>query len=396
MAAYRARVAEFEDLLKGPVIDVKKLNQMCSNGGIPECPGFRATCWKLLLNYLPAKVNQWPEAHKSQRSLYRQFLQEMIIKPGQQLQGVTRADVTFEDHPLNPNPNSEWSQFFKDNDILLQIDKDTRRLQPDIGFFQQATEFPCEELVDASNNIETLRKRVEHTLLYSEDVAKNKLGISTTTQKKKPKSYDFGHETLPEGQEAHWEVVERILFTYAKLNPGQSYVQGMNEIIGPVYYVFASDSQIENRENAEADTFFCFTNLMSQVRDNFIKSLDNSPDGINAKMQHLMAMLKQSDPAVYQIFSSQELKPEFFGFRWLTLLLSQEFPLPDVIRLWDSLFANERRLEFLICVCCAMIVLQRSTILSGDFACNIKLLQNYPTVDINVILRKATELCKYL
>lgn len=46
---------------------------------------------------------------------------------------------------------------------------------------------------------------------------------------------------LDEGSEAHWEVVERILFLYAKLNPGQGYVQGMNEIIGPIYYAFASD-----------------------------------------------------------------------------------------------------------------------------------------------------------
>jgi hypothetical protein len=32
---------------------------------------------------------------------------------------------------------------------------------------------------------------------------------------------------LGPGQEAHWEVVERILFIYAKLNPGQGYVQGL-------------------------------------------------------------------------------------------------------------------------------------------------------------------------
>lgn len=50
---------------------------------------------------------------------------------------------------------------------------------------------------------------------------------------------------LAAGSEAHWEVVERILFLYAKLNPGQSYVQGMNEIIGPIYYVFASDPRVE-------------------------------------------------------------------------------------------------------------------------------------------------------
>lgn len=52
---------------------------------------------------------------------------------------------------------------------------------------------------------------------------------------------------MDEGREARWEVVERILFIYAKLNPGQGYVQGMNEIIGPIYYVMASDPNIEYR-----------------------------------------------------------------------------------------------------------------------------------------------------
>lgn len=49
------------------------------------------------------------------------------------------------------------------------------------------------------------------------------------------------YEVLPNGSEAHWEVVERILFIYAKLNPGIAYVQGMNEIVGPIYYTFATD-----------------------------------------------------------------------------------------------------------------------------------------------------------
>ena len=48
-----------------------------------------------------------------------------------------------------------------------------------------------------------------------------------------------------ENSEAHWEVVERILFIYAKLNPGQSYVQGMNEIIGPIYYTLATDTDTD-------------------------------------------------------------------------------------------------------------------------------------------------------
>lgn len=42
--------------------------------------------------------------------------------------------------------------------------------------------------------------------------------------------------------------------------------------------------------------------------------------------------------------------------RWLTLLLSQEFDLPDVIRVWDSLFADADRFSYLIQVCTAMMV----------------------------------------
>lgn len=55
------------------------------------------------------------------------------------------------------------------------------------------------------------------------------------------------YEAMEEGSEAHWEVVQRILFLYAKLNPGLGYVQGMNEIIGPIYYVLASDPIADNR-----------------------------------------------------------------------------------------------------------------------------------------------------
>ena len=61
------------------------------------------------------------------------------------------------------------------------------------------------------------------------------------------------YENLSETEEAHWEVVERMLFIYAKLNPGQSYVQGMNEIIGPIYYTFSTDKNDAFRGNYNVD-----------------------------------------------------------------------------------------------------------------------------------------------
>jgi hypothetical protein len=70
--------------------------------------------------------------------------------------------------------------------------------------------------------------------------------------KKAPEDY----APMPEGMEAHWEVVERILFLYAKLNPGQGYVQGMNEIVGPIYYTFACDPDLGWRGKEQLLVFF--------------------------------------------------------------------------------------------------------------------------------------------
>ena len=38
--------------------------------------------------------------------------------------------------------------------------------------------------------------------------------------------------------------VARILYIYAALNPGISYVQGMNEIVAPMYYLFIHDAKV--------------------------------------------------------------------------------------------------------------------------------------------------------
>lgn len=64
----------------------------------------------------------------------------------------------------------------------------------------------------------------------------------------------------------------------------------------------------------------------------------------------------RAPPAPLSPQQEQNIKPQFFAFRWLTLLLSQEFLLPDVIRIWDSLFADDNRFDFLLLVCCAMLM----------------------------------------
>lgn len=109
-------------------------------------------------------------------------------------------------------------------------------------------------------------------------------------------------------------------------------------------------------DHAEADAFFCFTNLMSEIRDNFCKTLDKSDTGIGGTMLKLNLLLRAKDPELWKCMEEQEIDPQFYSFRWLTLLLSQEFQLPDVLRLWDSFFSDPERFEFLLYLCCAMVM----------------------------------------
>lgn len=38
---------------------------------------------------------------------------------------------------------------------------------------------------------------------------------------------------------------------------------------------------------------------------------------------------------------SLQINPQFYAFRWITLLLTQEFDFPACLRLWDTLLSNK-------------------------------------------------------
>ena len=98
--------------------------------------------------------------------------------------------------------------------------------------------------------------------------------------------------------ETHADVLSRVLFIYAKLNPGIKYVQGMNEVLAVIYYCFwsFSDFNIISLEYLESDLFFCFTNLMTEIRDGFMRDMDKEESGISGKVAAFAAILRIIDP----------------------------------------------------------------------------------------------------
>ncbi|KAG1674587.1 hypothetical protein FOA52_001836 [Chlamydomonas sp. UWO 241] len=243
-------------------------------------------------------------------------------------------DVTDADHPLSVEQGSEWNTFFQDSEVMLQVERDVLRTQPTMEFFTGET---------------------------------------------------------PEA-ETHREELKRCLFMYAKLNPGLRYIQGMNELIAPLYYLFRNDSDDQARQDAEADTFWCFMELISESRDHFCAALDNTSSGIKATLARLMVMLRHHDEALWRhVEVTCQVDPQFYAFRWVTLLLSQEFALQDIYRIWDMILSDPRgRSDCLLRVCTAMVLHVRDILMKGDFTVIMKTLQRFPPVDINVILHKAS------
>mmetsp|Transcript_61072 Transcript_61072/g.108235 ORF Transcript_61072/g.108235 Transcript_61072/m.108235 type:complete len:86 (-) Transcript_61072:378-635(-) len=58
--------------------------------------------------------------------------------------------------------------------------------------------------------------------------------------------------------------------------------------------------------------------------------------------------------------------------------MTQEFDLPDVMRLWDSLLTDPQRFSFLIYFCAAVVLSIRDELIAhNDFAFCVKALQRF-------------------
>ena len=150
----------------------------------------------------------------------------------------------------------------------------------------------------------------------------------------------------------------------------------------------------EALEAVEADAFFCFTNLMAEVRDHFCSKLYHTALGITAKISVLEKLIERKDAEVGRLLKRLRVSPSFYGFRWITLLMTQEWELPDVLRLWDSLLADPRRYDFLLYFATATVLSIRDELLEqNDFAFAVKVLQRFEArVSMHVLLAKAHEL----
>ncbi|PWN35815.1 RabGAP/TBC [Meira miltonrushii] len=250
----------------------------------------------------------------------------------------------------------------------------------------------------------------------------------------------------------HWHSLLRILYIYALLNPSIGYVQGMNEVLFIVLYIFGTSSAMptpisEDDENAtsssdgdsgdhaEADAFWCFSALVGEVRDLYdfdgidhasanlrvsndrqqsnLANTQKGSSGMGSLLKRFSLRLRWLDSELWRTLQDHSLDPRlpYYSFRWLACLLCTELSLPSLARVWDALLAESNeskgaesdntspKIDFLIDISCALLINIRGQLLDAlsdsdseeedVFTQAMSILQTYPDDDIGPILEMA-------
>jgi cell cycle arrest protein BUB2 len=126
------------------------------------------------------------------------------------------------------------------------------------------------------------------------------------------------------------------------------YVQGMNVLCGP--FLYASRSEVE--------AFTAFERLITHECPGYVRG---SMEGVHKGLALVDRVLNAVDPKLYAHLMSHGLEAKIYAFASVLTMSACTPPLPEVLRLWDFLFAYGPHLNILCIV--AQLILIRDQIL---------------------------------
>uniref|UniRef100_A0A671XX49 TBC1 domain family member 5 n=1 Tax=Sparus aurata TaxID=8175 RepID=A0A671XX49_SPAAU len=298
---------------------------------------FRSVCWKLYLEALPEDKGQWINKTKELRGQYEKIKETHITNPRK---AKGQQDLVV-NNPLSQDEGSLWNKFFQDKELKGMIKQDVMRTFPEIRYFQD------------------------------EDV--------------RTKLTD-------------------ILFCYARENEQLLYKQGMHELLAPIVFVLHCDHQAFQHASETAspsEEMKCLLNPVYLEHDGkeemltsipFARPQDAGPSvAIVTKVNRIQDQLvKKHDIELHMHLNRLEIAPQIYGIRWVRLLFGREFPLQDLLVVWDALFADSITLDLVDYVFVAMLLYIRDALIASNFQTCLGLLMHYPPLgDINSLLQKA-------
>ena len=210
----------------------------------------------------------------------------------------------FKDFPNNIIDES-------DQQILVQINKDLPRTRPEVNFFKEKSKF-----------------------------SKN---------------------------ETNYDVLRRILYFYAKKHQDVGYVQGLNEIVAIIYYIYISDENPYIKNFIESDTYYSFELLIEEIKPIFfMTNINYSQLFLSLQIKQINDILLNVEPDLLKYFEKKDLKLDVFLMRWLLVLFAQEFSLQTSISFWDRVFTQKNKMRFICFISSAILILNKKKLMKME------------------------------
>jgi hypothetical protein len=151
------------------------------------------------------------------------------------------------------------------------------------------------------------------------------------------------------GTNVHMEQMKDMLLTYNEYNKELGYVQGMSDLLAPIYAVMQDD----------AVAFWGFVEFMNRMERNFLR--DQS--GMRTQLLTLDHLVQLLDPKLYLHLQKADSTNFFFFFRMLLVWYKREFAWMDTLRLWEVLWTDYLTSNFHLFFALAILEKHRDVIM---------------------------------
>lgn len=196
--------------------------------------------------------------------------------------------------------------------------------------------------------------------------------------------------------ETNYDVIKRMLFYFAKEH-SISYIQGMNEIMALIYYIFSNDDNRFFTRYVESDSYYCFSMLMDEIKPVFqMINISYSELFITKQINHINEIMEKIEPELLKYFKEIEFCIDSFVIRWSMVLFAQEFKIDIAVNFWDRMLTQKNKMKFICFISVAILKINKENLLGKELEDIIEwskeMGNNINKIDMNEIIKIAFEI----
>jgi hypothetical protein len=395
-------------------INLDKLKSL-SYDGLDSSSSLRALVWKVLLNLLPRNVNEWEATLEHKRLKYDE-LKKFYIKNNQFIStkcknksSLSKDKDPYKENDKDKDEEPSSNEGDKDKNIHKNNKKETykekdidKELDNIINNVNSINNYLENDNTDKESNLNQINHiKIEENNKTSFKENKNK-STKTTTLLKKTHTIDhplessntsdwknkftdvdlyeeivkdtkrtraymnfFAQQVFDDKSITGNQILTNILFIFSKEHKRLKYSQGMNEIIAPLLYCFFMDKNPYFQRFIEHDTYYCFWEIMKWLEVWYINNSVKVPE----KVKEFEVLLNKKDKDLFDLFKKCNIDFQFFVFRWVSLGFSQEYEIPELIRIWDSAISTNKNVsDFFVLYSVGLLKLNHEFLIKSDFS----------------------------